>query len=77
MDKRDEKQSCQVVINFEGTYCIWPADWQMPACYRPAGKTRTKEECLVFIEEIRTGLQQSGFRKSQGTNCRKKAKEEP
>lgn len=53
-----------VVVNDEEQYSIWPADREVPAGWRIAGKTGTKEECLAFIEEAWTDMRPASLRRS-------------
>jgi len=48
----DEEATFHVVVNHEEQYSIWPADREIPAGWRAAGKTGKKSECLAYIEEV-------------------------
>jgi MbtH protein len=52
----------RVVMNHEEQYSIWPADRDMPAGWREAGKTGTKPECLAFVEEHWTDMRPKSLR---------------
>jgi len=41
-----------VVVNDEEQYSIWPADRDLPAGWRGAGKQGPKAECLDYIESV-------------------------
>jgi MbtH protein len=41
-----------VVLNDEEQYSIWPADRDIPACWRAEGTTGTKDECIAHIEQV-------------------------
>jgi MbtH protein len=45
-----------VVVNDEEQYSIWPVDLDMPAGWRTAGRTGSKEECVNYIDEIWTDI---------------------
>lgn len=52
----------RVVVNHEEQYSIWP-DWQeIPAGWREAGKTGTKDECLAHIKEVWTDMRPLSLR---------------
>lgn len=41
-----------VVVNDEEQYSVWPAELDVPAGWRPIGKTGTQDECARHVEEI-------------------------
>ncbi|MGW6567249.1 MbtH family protein [Streptomyces sp. NPDC054975] len=43
-----------VVVNGEEQYSIWAEGRELPAGWRDAGVTGTKEECLAHIDEVWT-----------------------
>jgi len=62
----DDRSVYKVVINHEEQYSIWPADREIPAGWREAGKVGLKEECLSFIEEVWTDMRPLSLRKRMG-----------
>ena len=52
-----------VVLNHEEQYSIWPADRDIPAGWRAAGKTGKKKECLEYIEQVWTDMRPLSLRK--------------
>lgn len=58
-----EDEMFQVVVNHEEQYSIWPANRELPAGWRAAGKTGMKKECLEFIEQNWTDMRPLSLRK--------------
>jgi MbtH protein len=46
----------KVVVNHEEQYSIWFAHRPIPAGWREAGKSGSKEECLEYIEHVWTDM---------------------
>lgn len=66
MSSRDEREDMtiyKVVVNHEEQYSIWPADRENPLGWNDAGKSGTKEECLVYIKEVWTDMRPLSLRK--------------
>lgn len=59
----DDFTICQVVINHEEQYSIWPANREVPAGWQAAGKSGSKQECLDFIEQTWTDMRPLSLRK--------------
>lgn len=59
----DEEATFEVVVNHEEQYSIWPADREIPAGWRKAGKSGKKAECLQYIEEVWTDMRPLSLRK--------------
>lgn len=53
----------EVVINSEEQYSMWPAGTDIPAGWKSAGKTGTKQECLDYITEVWTDFRPLSVRK--------------
>jgi len=47
---------CQVVVNGEEQYSLWPARRPLPDGWRAEGTAGTREECLARIGEVWTDL---------------------
>jgi len=61
-EERDDRQYA-VVVNHEEQYSIWFADREIPAGWREAGKTGTKDECLAYIDEVWTDMRPLSLRR--------------
>lgn len=53
-----------VVVNDEEQYSIWVADRELPAGWKDAGKTGTKQECLDYIESVWVDMRPLSLRRS-------------
>lgn len=63
MFEDDNDVTYKVVVNHEEQYSIWPADREIPAGWREAGKSGTKVECLAHIKEVWTDMRPLSLRK--------------
>ncbi len=54
----------QVVVNHEEQYSIWPFGRQLPAGWRLAGFTGSKDECLAHIDTVWTDITPLSVRQS-------------
>jgi MbtH protein len=52
-----------VVVNDEEQYSVWPADRSLPAGWRDAGKTGSKQDCLAHIDEVWTDMRPASLRR--------------
>ena len=52
-----------VVVNHEEQYSIWPEYKDIPAGWRAAGKSGSKQDCLAFIETAWTDMRPLSLRK--------------
>ena len=59
----DEEAEFNVVLNHEEQYSIWPAQREIPAGWKAAGKTGKKKECLEYIEQVWTDMRPLSLRK--------------
>ncbi|WP_096058237.1 MbtH family protein [Haliangium ochraceum] len=57
-----------VVVNHEEQYSIWPEDRAVPDGWRGAGKAGSKEECLVYVEQIWTDMRPLSLRQGGDSN---------
>ncbi|MGK5692793.1 MbtH family protein [Streptomyces sp. URMC 128] len=62
-DERADDRIYHVVLNDEEQYSIWPADRDIPAGWRAAGTTGTREECLARIGEVWTDMRPLSLRR--------------
>lgn len=46
---------CQVVINGDEQYSIWPTDRPIPNGWRQAGYAGTRAECIAYIDRVWAG----------------------
>jgi MbtH protein len=51
-----------VVVNHEEQYSVWPVDRPVPAGWREAGFTGTREECLAHVDEVWTDMRPLSLR---------------
>lgn len=63
-EAQSDKQQYRVVVNHEEQYSIWPADRDLPAGWRDAGKQGTKAECLAHINEVWRDMRPLSLRQS-------------
>jgi MbtH protein len=61
-DQEQDTTTYRAVVNHEEQYSIWPAHKALPAGWRDAGKTGTKDECLDFIEQVWTDMRPLSLR---------------
>jgi MbtH protein len=54
-----------VVVNHEEQYSVWPVDRPVPAGWREAGFTGTREECLAHVDEVWTDMRPLSLRESR------------
>lgn len=62
-DDSEDRTIYTVVVNHEEQYSIWPADREVPAGWRPAGKRGSKSECLAYVGEVWTDMRPLSVRK--------------
>ena len=63
---RDEVEDARiytVVVNEEEQYSVWPADRDLPAGWREAGKTGSKQDCLSYINEVWSDMRPASLRR--------------
>ena len=65
-ESSDDRQVYTVLLNDEEQYSLWPADREVPAGWRNAGKSGTKQECLAYIQEVWTDMRPLSLRKKIG-----------
>jgi MbtH protein len=58
----DDPTIYTVVVNHEEQYSIWPEFKDIPAGWKSAGKTGSKEECLAYIKEVWTDMRPLSLR---------------
>lgn len=63
MFEDDDSTIYKVVVNHEEQYSIWPADRELPAGWKDAGKSGPKAECLAWIKEVWTDMRPLSLRK--------------
>ena len=55
-------QEWTVVVNHEEQYSLWASDRDVPAGWRPAGVSGTREECLSHIDQVWTDMRPLSLR---------------
>ena len=60
----EPEETYRAVVNHEEQYSIWPAWRELPAGWRDAGKSGTKDECLAFIKEVWTDMRPLSLRRA-------------
>lgn len=50
------------VMNGEEQYSIWPAEREIPAGWKDAGKRGSKEDCLAWIADVWTDMRPLSLR---------------
>ena len=55
----------KVLINHEEQYSLWPADLELPAGWREAGKNGPREVCLAYVNEVWTDMRPLSLRKKK------------
>ena len=63
MSEDREDRRYRVVVNHEEQYSIWPQEKDIPAGWRDAGKSGTKEECIQYVNEVWTDMRPLSLRK--------------
>lgn len=58
------EETFRAVMNDEEQYSVWPAGRDIPAGWREAGKTGTREECLSWIETVWTDMRPLSLRRA-------------
>ena len=62
----DDGRTYTVVINHEEQYSIWPVTKALPAGWNEVGKTGSKPECLLYIDEVWTDMRPLSLRIAMG-----------
>ena len=63
-DESDDMTVYDVVVNHEEPYSIWPADRELPAGWRRAGKQGQKLFCLEYITKVWTDMRPLSVRQA-------------
>lgn len=63
----DDQALFEVVVNPEEQYSLWPADREIPAGWRKAGKQGKKAECLTYIDEVWKDMRPLSLRQKMGS----------
>jgi MbtH protein len=70
-DDTEDTTVYNVVVNHEEQYSIWPADRELPAGWREAGKKGLKPDCLAYIKEVWTDMRPLSLRKQMDEAAKK------
>jgi MbtH protein len=65
----DEDGRFQVLVNDEDQYSLWPADHDVPAGWRQAGKEGSREECSAWVDEVWTDMRPRSLREQMDTTA--------
>jgi MbtH protein len=60
----DAEALFEVVLNHEEQYSIWPADREVPAGWKKAGKQGNKADVLAYINEVWTDMRPLSLRQN-------------
>ena len=63
----DESQLCDVVVNAEGQYSIWPSGRELPVGWMLAGFSGPKSDCLTHIGKVWTDITPLSARQSSSS----------
>jgi MbtH protein len=63
MDDTTDHRRCQVVVNDEEQYSVWPGDRDLPPGWRAEGTTGTRQECLAHIDAVWTDMRPLSLRR--------------
>ena len=63
-EESDDTTIYRVVVNHDEQYSIWPADREIPAGWRDAGKSGPKAECLAWVKEVWTDMRPLSLRQA-------------
>ncbi|MEV4051954.1 MbtH family NRPS accessory protein [Amycolatopsis sp. NPDC049688] len=58
----DDDIEYQVLVNDEEQYSLWPASHEVPAGWRFAGKTGSKEDCMSHVDAVWTDMRPRSLR---------------
>ena len=60
-----EEELFNVIVNDEEQYSIWPDYKELPAGWRFAGKSGSKDECMAYIKEIWVDFRPPSLRRNE------------
>jgi len=63
-EQDDDRRTYTVLVNDEEQYSLWLADLRVPAGWRSAGKTGTKQECLDYVRSVWTDMRPLSLRRA-------------
>ena len=55
-NNREDQAIYKVAVNHEEQYSIWPVNRENASCWRDAGKSGSKEECIAWTAQIWTDM---------------------
>jgi MbtH protein len=61
-DDGEDSRTYTVLVNDEEQYSLWLAELRIPAGWRAAGKTGSKQECLDHIRSVWTDMRPLSLR---------------
>jgi len=63
-NEAEDNRPYVVVVNDEEQYSIWPEGRDIPAGWKAAGKSGSKQECLEYIESVWTDMRPLSLRRA-------------
>jgi len=60
----DDQTVYKVLINDEEQYSLWPSDSPVPAGWREAGKSGTRQGCVAYVDSVWTDMRPLSLRKT-------------
>jgi MbtH protein len=59
-----------VVVNHDEQYSVWPVERELPAGWRAVGKSGSKQECVIYIDESWSDMRPLSLRKQMAEGSR-------
>lgn len=72
-DEEEDTTTYKVVVNHEEQYSIYPDYKENPLGWKDVGKSRTKQECLDYIDEVWTDMRPLSLRKKMEEAAQRKS----
>jgi len=63
-EQSEDTRTYIVLVNDEEQYSLWLAELRVPAGWRAAGKSGTKQECLDYVNEVWTDMRPLSLRQA-------------
>jgi MbtH protein len=63
-EQSEDTRTYLVLVNDEEQYSLWLAELRVPAGWRAAGKSGTKQECLDYVNEVWTDMRPLSLRRT-------------
>ena len=69
-EQEDDRRTYTVLVNDEEQYSLWLAELRVPAGWRTAGKTGTKQECLDYVRSVWTDMRPLSLRRATDSSSK-------